>query len=70
MADRENATIHLKVLAASTLITDAIIEYRRKHPKINFQLMQNDQSKIYDISVTTERVKSEEISIPKTALSL
>ena len=61
MADRENATIHLKVLAASTLITDAIIEYRRKHPKINFQLMQNDQSKIYDISVTTERVKSEEI---------
>ena len=61
MADRENATIHLKVLAASTLITDAIIEYRRTHPKINFQLMQNDQSKIYDISVTTERVKSEEI---------
>lgn len=61
IADRENATIHLKVLAASTLITDAIIEYRRKHPKINFQLMQNDQSKIYDISVTTERVKSEEI---------
>ena len=61
MADRENATIHLKVLAASTLITDAIIEYRRKHPKINFQLMQNDQSKTYDISVTTERVKSEEI---------
>ena len=61
MADRENATIHLKVLAASTLITDAIIEYRRKHPKINFQLMQNDRSKIYDISVTTERVKSEEI---------
>lgn len=61
MADRENATIHLKVLAASTLITDAIIEYRRKHPKINFQLMQNDQSKIYDISVTTERVKSEGI---------
>ena len=61
MADRENATIHLKVLAASTLITDAIIEYRRKHPKIKFQLMQNDQSKIYDISVTTERVKSEEI---------
>lgn len=61
MADRENTTIHLKVLAASTLITDAIIEYRRKHPKINFQLMQNDQSKIYDISVTTERVKSEEI---------
>ena len=61
MADRENATIHLKVLAASTLIPDAIIEYRRKHPKLNFQLMQNDQSKIYDISVTTERVKSEEI---------
>ena len=61
MADRENATIHLKVLAASTLITDAIIEYRRKHPKINVQLMQNDQRKIYDLSVTTERVKSEEI---------
>ena len=60
MAGRENATIHLKVLAASTLITDAIIEYRKRHPKINFQLMQNDQSRIYDISVTTERVKNQE----------
>lgn len=70
MTDRENATIHLKVLAASTLITDAIIEYRRKHPKINFQLMQNDESKLYDISVTTERVKSEELYNSKTRFEL
>lgn len=47
-------TIHLNVLAASTLITEAIIEYRAAHSGISFQLMQNEQSELYDIAVMTK----------------
>lgn len=46
-------TIHLNVLAASTLMTEAIIEYRSNHSNINFQLMQNEESELFDIGVTT-----------------
>lgn len=47
-------TIHLNVLAASTLITEAIIEYQAAHQQIRFQLMQNEESELYDIAVTTK----------------
>lgn len=47
-------TIHLNVLAASTLITEAIIEYRSAHSGISFQLMQNEESELYDIAVMTK----------------
>lgn len=53
MAQLENETIHLNVLAASTLITDAIILYQTEHDNLHFQLMQNNESKLYDIGVTT-----------------
>ncbi|MGN0575455.1 MAG: LysR family transcriptional regulator [Ruminococcus sp.] len=49
----ENETIHLNVLAASTLITEAIIEYKTTHPNINFQVFQNTKDELYDIGVTT-----------------
>lgn len=53
MADLEDATIHLNVLAASTLVTEAIIEYQRIDDSIHIQLKQNEQSDLYDICVTT-----------------
>lgn len=53
MAKLENETIHLNVLAASTLITDAIILYQKEHDNLHFQLMQNSEIKLYDIGVTT-----------------
>ena len=56
MASLENETIYLNVLAASTLITEAIIEYKKSHEKINFQLMQNAESQLYDIGVTTRQL--------------
>lgn len=49
----ENETIHLNVLSASTLMTEAIIVYKRTHPNINFQLLQNSESDLYDIGITT-----------------
>ncbi|MDE5946271.1 MAG: LysR family transcriptional regulator [Oscillospiraceae bacterium] len=50
----ENETIHLNVLAGSTLITEAIIEYKNNHKNINFQLFQNTESDLYDIGITTK----------------
>ncbi|MDD7185085.1 MAG: LysR family transcriptional regulator [Ruminococcus sp.] len=50
----ENETIHLNVLSASTLITDAIIKYKNTHKNINFQLFQNSDSDLYDIGITTK----------------
>jgi len=49
----ENETIHLNVLSASTLITEAVIKYRKIHPNINFQLLQNSESDLYDIGITS-----------------
>lgn len=54
MAKINNDTIHLSVLAASTLITEAIIEYENTHNDINFQLLQNTQNDMYDIEITTK----------------
>lgn len=53
MSRLEDRTIHLNVLAASTIITNAIIEYNRTHKDINFCLMQNAESDLYDICITT-----------------
>lgn len=53
MAQLENETIHLNVLAASTVVTNAIILYQKQHGNLHFQLMQNSESKLYDIGITT-----------------
>ena len=54
MAKINNETIHLSVLAASTIMTQAVIEYKNNHPNINFQLVQNSENDLFDIEITTE----------------
>lgn len=54
MAKIDNETIHINVLAASTIITDAIMEYQSTHSGINFQLLQSEQQSAPDIEITTE----------------
>ena len=54
MAKLNSETIHLNVLAASNLVTNAIIEYKSQHKELNFQLLQNTQSDIFDIEITTK----------------
>ncbi len=53
MANLENETIHLNVLAASSLVTEAIIEYNQIEPHVNFKVLQNDESKLYDVQIRT-----------------
>lgn len=57
-------TIHLKLLAASTLITNRIIAYRALRPDVNFQLYQSDTNSDYDLCVSAIRsdMKSDEYS--------
>ncbi len=54
MVKLEGETIHMNVLAASGLVMEAIIEYKRTHEGILFQLQQNSESDLYDIAVTTK----------------
>ncbi len=53
MARLSNETIHLNVLAASWMVTEAIIEYKQNEKNLNFQLIQNHQSDVYDIEITS-----------------
>lgn len=54
MAKLESDIIHLNVLAASALITEAIIKYKKSHENLNFQFTQGKENELYDIGVTTK----------------
>lgn len=54
MAQLEESVIHLNVLAASSLVMDAVAEYQHIDDSLHFQLKQNEQSDLYDICVTTK----------------
>lgn len=61
-------TIHLKLLAASSLITNRIIAYRALHPDVNFQLYQSDTHADYDLCVTA--VRSDMVPAEKDDISV
>lgn len=52
-ADKQNNNVKLNVLAASTLITNAVIEYKQNNSDINVDLIQNEETNIFDICVRT-----------------
>ena len=53
MAETENHTVRLAVMAASAIVTQAIIEYKKKYPKVNFHVLQNPDNELFDIEITT-----------------
>lgn len=53
MAGINQSTIRLNVLAATSLITNAIIEYKDAHPDVNFVMLQNTQSELADIEISS-----------------
>ena len=54
MAKLERETVRLSVRAASTLTTEAIIEYKKAHAELNFQVMQSGDEGLHDIDITTK----------------
>ncbi len=57
MTEAENKTLRLSVNAASTIVTEAIIAYKKVHPSVNFHVLQNRDRELYDIEITTNPVK-------------
>lgn len=53
MADVEDDTVHMNMLAASTLLTASVIEYKRQQHHTNFQLFQSSEMETCDITVST-----------------
>lgn len=49
-ADRKN--VRLRVMAATSLVTDAIIAYRERHPDVHF-LLRNAGDEDFDLSIST-----------------
>ena len=52
-ANKQNKNVKLNVLAASTLITNAVIEYKQRNPDINVDIVQNEETSAFDICVRT-----------------
>ena len=48
--------VRINVLAASNLVTDAVVEYKKKHPDVVFELVQSAESEC-DITVLTTTAK-------------
>lgn len=49
-------TVKLNVLAASTAVTDAVVNYKKKHPEVIFQMIQNETEADCDVSVSANGV--------------
>ncbi len=49
-------TVKLNVLAASTAVTDAVVNYKKKHPEVVFQMIQNETEADCDVSVSANGV--------------
>lgn len=53
MAEIRKQTLRINVLAASTMITDALIQYQQEHDDIRFQVVQNAEDVKADITIST-----------------
>lgn len=54
IANIDNTTIHINVLAASSMVTEAIIKFKEHHDHVNFELLQINDNSLFDIDVTTK----------------
>ncbi|MDD6268952.1 MAG: LysR family transcriptional regulator [Oscillospiraceae bacterium] len=63
MAGIRKRTLRVNVLAASTMVTEALIKYQQIHDDISFQVVQNVQDINADITVST----IERFSVPENS---
>lgn len=54
LAGVRSKTVHLNVLAASYLVSSAVIEYKKRNEDISFVLTQKEEEDLFDIEITTE----------------
>lgn len=53
MASKDNSTVFLNILAASSSVAKAVIVYKQMDPNLNFNLIQNEESKLFDVCIRT-----------------
>lgn len=53
MAKLEHSTVRLNVLAASRLVTEAVIKYQRLDKNLKIEFTQNEETELFDICITT-----------------
>ena len=53
MKDTESTTIRILVLAASSLVTQAIIDYKHRNEHVKFHVVQNEDDVMADIEIRT-----------------
>ena len=53
MASKDNSTVFLNILAASSSVAKAVIVYKQMAPNLNFNLIQNEESKLFDVCIRT-----------------
>lgn len=53
LSDERKKLLKINVLAASTLITDTIIQYQKMHGDMRFQILQHNEAENADITVFT-----------------
>ncbi len=46
-------TVKLNVLAASTMVTDALVAYKKRHPDVIFQMIRSEAEPDCDVSLST-----------------
>ena len=63
LKNKVNKTVKLNILAASSFVIGAIVDYRKKYPEVIFDFEQNDLTHDCDIVITTNGCKP---SAPKT----
>ena len=51
ISDPEQTTIHLHVTTASMIVSEAIIEYRRMHEKVNFKFLLGEEANMFDVCI-------------------
>lgn len=64
LAHRVNKTVRLNLLAASSLIIEIIVTYRRTHPEVVFDFEQNGARLDCDIVISTNGVSVKNAPIP------
>ena len=52
-ANKQINNIKLNVFAASTLITSTVIEYKQSNSDIDVDIVQNEETSVFDICVCT-----------------
>ncbi len=52
LKEKQRLTVKLNVLAASTAVTDAVVNYKKAHPEVVFEMIQNETERDCDVSVS------------------